>query len=83
MNSADNTIDKAKIATYACLRLVLLNYQISINSDEPVKLYTDMKDETDYDMFNNLIIYLHDQKVADFSVLIPFIDKNIIDKYYK
>ena len=67
--------ERAKLAVYACYRLVLLNVQLVISSDLPICFYADMKSEEDHSSFKNLLKYLHDNKVADLSILLPYIEK--------
>lgn len=82
LDHSDNlaAVEKARLAVYACYRLVLLNVQLILTTDLPVDLFTEMKTEAEFDAFKNLIIQLHENKIGDFSVLLPYITKFSADK---
>jgi hypothetical protein len=74
-NSIITAEERAKLAVYACYRLILLNVQLVISSDLPIYFYTEMKTEEDHDNFKNLLTMLHDCGLTDLTVIKPYFEK--------
>lgn len=64
--------DRASFSVFACMRLILINYQLSIEVPD-LKLIVEMESEIEYDAFKSFVCLLHNEKVIDVSELLPFL----------
>jgi hypothetical protein len=55
---------RARMATYACLQLVLINIHL-VRTGLPGKLYIDMKDAKEYIEYNKFVFDLHCNEIID------------------
>jgi hypothetical protein len=65
-------IERASFATYACLRLVLLNYQL-YSAGCPIKLYAEMEHEIDNFRYLDFLELLNNEHLVELEELLPFI----------
>jgi len=73
MNDNQVEADRAALATYACMRLALLNVQLVLTSNLPIQFYVNMKNEEEFKTYNGLLKMMNELEIIDISVLVPFI----------
>lgn len=77
MSDSDNALtadERAKLATFAVMRLILLNTQLVISKVEfPFSFYTEM-DESEFKKYNIFLRMMHDLTIADLTPILPYIE---------